>query len=671
MSIYPTQPFVSQTYDQILQTLVAYMAAQSQATDANVGAVVRTFFEATALVLDNAYFQMINVRNAYYINTATGTDLDRRGTDYGLPRYIDTTAAVNLDFSGYAGTVVPSGTICYAPATDTTPQISFITQSDAIIGTQSASALCLTEGLAGNVDAGAITEIQNNPNSTLITGVTNTAKSSGGYDQESDTAYRERIIAYLTSLSQGTANAIRSALLNIPGAGITQVDVLQVNASPTGGFSSSGYALLYTSPFTNQNTDLQGTVYSPTALYGAYATAGVLPANTYNNSGSPAGSTATLTANANGVLYVDGIEVVSSDRVLVNHEATASHNGVYFVVDPGDSTHPYILQRSSDLNTGDEFILYKIVITDGNTQAGTYMQVTQPPFTVGSSSAVFSILHDCDLATTAPLTPAYDTGNTSTLTALTAGVLYVDGVAATLGKRILVKNEDALGLKRQGVYTVTTEGTTSVPYVLTRATDMDSSAEFNYYVARITAGVSQAQLNFVQTTLNPTVETTDIIFSQLTGIVPSGVSENYPGSIVVVIDNGYGSLPFSSVTASLNVVNGVSTNYATYPGVLAGGIWAFVTRPTVVEQPITLSIETDPASVLEPSQIAANVKVALQNFFYELPLSGKIYKSDISKAVMEVDGVINVPSGSFVVPAADVAVDSATRSVPGILTVNY
>ena len=61
----------------------------------------------------------------------------------------------------------------------------------------------------------------------------------------------------------------------------------------------------------------------------------------------------------------------------------------------------------------------------------------------------------------------------ATLTAVANGVLTVDGYAPQLNERILVKNEVAAA--NNGIYFVSTVGTSLVPYVLTRSLDADSS----------------------------------------------------------------------------------------------------------------------------------------------------------------------------------------------------
>ena len=85
----------------------------------------------------------------------------------------------------------------------------------------------------------------------------------------------------------------------------------------------------------------------------------------------------------------------------------------------------------------------------------------------------------CLAASTGPL-PAntYNNGTSgvgATLTASANGALTIDGVnIAATGIRILVKNEATQA--NNGIYVVTTVGTVSVPYVLTRANDFNSSS---------------------------------------------------------------------------------------------------------------------------------------------------------------------------------------------------
>lgn len=68
------------------------------------------------------------------------------------------------------------------------------------------------------------------------------------------------------------------------------------------------------------------------------------------------------------------------------------------------------------------------------------------------------------------------------LTASSNGAFSIDGANFTSGDngtRVLVKNETSSNAPYNGIYTVTDAGDASNPWVLTRATDADSSAEIN------------------------------------------------------------------------------------------------------------------------------------------------------------------------------------------------
>ena len=124
------------------------------------------------------------------------------------------------------------------------------------------------------------------------------------------------------------------------------------------------------------------------------ATAAALPANTYNNGASGVG--ATLTANANGALTVDGVAAVAGNRILVKNEVTQANNGVYTVTQVGSAGTPYILTRATDfdssgsgvdqIDAGDFFL-----VTAGSTQANTsWVQQTPLPIVVGTTALVFT-----------------------------------------------------------------------------------------------------------------------------------------------------------------------------------------------------------------------------------------------------------------------------------------
>jgi hypothetical protein len=128
-------------------------------------------------------------------------------------------------------------------------------------------------------------------------------------------------------------------------------------------------------------------------------------------------------------------------------------------------------------------------------------------------------------ATTANLTATYNNGVSgvgATLTNAGAQAAFaVDGYTATLNARILVKNQTAGA--ENGVYTVTTLGSGSTNWVLTRATDMDdvgnSSSQLGPgdYVF-VSSGTQNGGSAWVITTPLPiTIGTTPITFVQFAG----------------------------------------------------------------------------------------------------------------------------------------------------------
>lgn len=109
------------------------------------------------------------------------------------------------------------------------------------------------------------------------------------------------------------------------------------------------------------------------------------------------------------------------------------------------------------------------------------------------------------LATTENLTATYDNGTSgvgATLTnSGTQAALSIDGVAVSVGNRVLVKDQTT-GLQN-GIYVVTDAGSASTNWVLTRATDFDNSPDGEVSGGAFTfveAGTSQADNGYVVTT---------------------------------------------------------------------------------------------------------------------------------------------------------------------------
>ena len=167
----------------------------------------------------------------------------------------------------------------------------------------------------------------------------------------------------------------------------------------------------------------------------------------------------------------------------------------------------------------------------------------------------------CNYATTSSnvYTVTYNNGTSgfgATLTnAGTLAAFSIDGVTMTsgnIGNRLLIKNQ--ANSAYNGVYTLTTVGSGSVAWVLTRATDYDSSGTGTNEIDAgdfmlVLAGSTLANTSWVQQTQLPiTVGTTALVFTQFaapvtytagTGLTLAGNAFSITNTAVTA--NSYGS----------------------------------------------------------------------------------------------------------------------------------
>lgn len=126
----------------------------------------------------------------------------------------------------------------------------------------------------------------------------------------------------------------------------------------------------------------------------ALATASALPSYTYDNGASGVG--ATITADANGALSVDGSTPSQGDRILVKNEsgANAPYNGIYVVTTVGDAGTAFVLTRATDFDNGSpsgEIPGAFVFIEQGSTYADTgWVCTTDSPVTVGTTDITFT-----------------------------------------------------------------------------------------------------------------------------------------------------------------------------------------------------------------------------------------------------------------------------------------
>lgn len=162
------------------------------------------------------------------------------------------------------------------------------------------------------------------------------------------------------------------------------------NVAIPGTFTSNGAATFGSTVLLNANPTLalQATTkqYVDSAVStgfivhdaAVYATAAALPNSpTYNNGTSGVG--ATLTANANAALVIDGVTLVSPTnngiRVLIKNEVSSQYNGIYVVTEAGSGSAPWVLTRATDFDT----------YAPGNISTNAYVYITSGSTNIGSS----------------------------------------------------------------------------------------------------------------------------------------------------------------------------------------------------------------------------------------------------------------------------------------------
>lgn len=168
---------------------------------------------------------------------------------------------------------------------------------------------------------------------------------------------------------------------------------------------------------------------------------------------------------------------------------------------------------------GDSRVNYPALVVATVTSPSQFTVTAGPGGTIASLSANTSTV----LAATTTALPAntYANGTAgvgATLTATANGAFpTIDGVTVPLGGRVLVKNESAGA--NNGVYTLTQVGTAGTPYILTRATDLDTAAELTVVAGALFAvsvvvaqGTVNALKEFYLSATVTTVGTTAVSF---------------------------------------------------------------------------------------------------------------------------------------------------------------
>lgn len=119
----------------------------------------------------------------------------------------------------------------------------------------------------------------------------------------------------------------------------------------------------------------------------------------------------------------------------------------------------------------------------------------------------------CRVGTTAALNTTYAGTPNFTLTCNVNGAISIDGISLILNDRVLVKDQAVA--TENGIYYVTQVGTAGTPYILTRATDYDTSAEIGSGdYTFVTEGTINAAHGFCLITADPiTLDASNLVWT--------------------------------------------------------------------------------------------------------------------------------------------------------------
>jgi hypothetical protein len=254
-------------------------------------------------------------------------------------------------------------------------------------------------------------------------------------------------------------------------------------------YATDNYLFYYSNGSTWQQTNAFGSVTAQTS-YGAASADGT--ATNYARADHTHGTPALGTATPNAIAGVTG------------SAGTATT--------PSKEDHTHAFTPAADLSMAG-FKLTNIATPTVSTDAANKQYVDDVAQGLNIHAASYA-------ATTANLNATYNNGTSgvgATLTNAGAQAAFAtDGTTPSLNDRILVKNQTTTS--QNGIYTLTTVGSGSTNWVLTRATDFDTSTEiaggdFTF----VDNGTSLANTGWVCINEVTTVGTDPIVFEQFSG----------------------------------------------------------------------------------------------------------------------------------------------------------
>lgn len=218
------------------------------------------------------------------------------------------------------------------------------------------------------------------------------------YDDNANAISLTGAVTYTDENAQdAVGNAVGNGLDYDDNTGAISVDpsefALSAVGAPTGNVDFATYKITNLGAPTSAN-DAATKAYVDNTTAGLNFHAAVHAATTANLDATYANGTggvgATLTANANGALVVDGHTLNANERVLVKNQTAGLENGIYAVTATGDISNPWVLTRATDAdNSPSGEVAYGdfTFVQQGSTNAGFgYIVNTTGTITIGTTA---------------------------------------------------------------------------------------------------------------------------------------------------------------------------------------------------------------------------------------------------------------------------------------------
>jgi len=299
------------------------------------------------------------------VATLTGSQtLTNKGIDLGTNTLTGSLAEFNTALQSESF-VSLTGSETLTNKTLTTPVITSISNTGTITLPTS------TDTLVGRATTDTLT------NKSIDLG-TNTLTGSLA---EFNTALQSESFASLTGSETLTNKTLTSPVLNgtLSGTAFLDEDTMSSNSAIA---AASQQSIKTYVDATASGLDLKDSSHA--------ATTAALAAVTYSNGSSGVG--ATLTANANGALTVDGQTMVAVERLLVKDQAAGLQNGIYTVTATGSAGAVFVLTRTTDFDSTSEVTsgAFTFVETGTTNSDSGWVLTTDGTITIGTTALAFS-----------------------------------------------------------------------------------------------------------------------------------------------------------------------------------------------------------------------------------------------------------------------------------------